>query len=185
MNKFWYLATPYTKYPGGHEQAFEDAAKWAAFLLDCGMSVFSPIVHSHPLSKYVKKANNTDHRFWLDTDRPFMEAACGMIVVQLPGWEKSDGIAEEIEIFCAAGKPILHLDPREIPTSTVKHLQKKPYRLVMGKGHHRKSPLVTEVERNMAFLETLESLPPSQDTRDLAMGAKLRQLVEEAEGVKT
>ena len=43
-----YLATPYSKYPAGLQQAFVDAAKLAALLLRSGMNVYSPIAHTHP-----------------------------------------------------------------------------------------------------------------------------------------
>jgi hypothetical protein len=40
-----------------------------------------------------------------------MDGACGLIVVSATGWEDSYGIAQEIKVFRAAGKPILYVDP--------------------------------------------------------------------------
>lgn len=107
---YWYLASPYAKYPTGHELAFRDIAEVTAHLMERGVYVFSPIVHTHPVSKYVKRASNVDHDFWLNLDRPFMRAAYGCLVAKLPGWDKSRGIAAEIEYFNKAAKQVVYLN---------------------------------------------------------------------------
>lgn len=111
---FWYLATPYTKYRLGIERAFIDAACEAALLATAGVSVFSPIVHSHPIA-FHGLIDPFDHDLWLRIDRPFMELACGLIVCQLDGWEESKGVAAERDIFQAAGKPIVMMLPGLVP----------------------------------------------------------------------
>lgn len=45
-----YLATPYSKYPRGIEAAFVDASRLAACLVRLGISVYSPIAHTHPIA---------------------------------------------------------------------------------------------------------------------------------------
>ena len=45
---FWYLASPYSKYPEGTQAAFEMACWQAGLLIRAGVPVFSPIAHSHP-----------------------------------------------------------------------------------------------------------------------------------------
>lgn len=107
---YWYLATPYRGHPAGFAQAMDDAARWAAWLIDVGVEVYSPIVHSHPAAQYVKTAP-PEGDFWLDRQVPFMAAAAGMLVAPLPGWERSSGIAWERQWFGNAGKPILDLLP--------------------------------------------------------------------------
>ena len=46
-----YLATPYSKFPGGIQAAFIDAACIAARLLRAGVKVYSPITHTHPIGR--------------------------------------------------------------------------------------------------------------------------------------
>ena len=108
---FWYLATPYSKYPLGHESASRLSEKMAAIVMEERVPVFAPIAHSHPISKYVSTVSNTDHDFWINADAPFIEAASGLIVVTAAGWEQSKGMAEEIKRFTAAGKPVVYWDP--------------------------------------------------------------------------
>lgn len=107
---FWYLGTPYSKYAGGTEEAFFRACEIAARLIACKIPVFSPIAHSHPIAE-LGGLDALDHGIWLPADRPFMEAAFGLIVGMMPGWKESVGLAHEIEFFREAGKPVIYLDP--------------------------------------------------------------------------
>lgn len=108
MSGFWYLATPYTKYPLGREAAFEMACRVTAELLRRGVAVFSPIAHSHPVATIGGIAPD-DHAFWIGSDLPMMQAACGLIVLCAEGWRQSRGMAAEVETFSAMGKPIVYL----------------------------------------------------------------------------
>lgn len=109
---FWYLATPYSKYPKGQMWAFVDAAKLAGKLLQRGVPLFCPIVHSHPIAIH-GGIDGLDHDFWIPADRPMMDAAGGLLVGKLEGWEDSDGICEEINIFNAAMKQVEFIDPND------------------------------------------------------------------------
>lgn len=111
---FWYLATPYSKYPAGIEWAFIDACKETALLLRAGVPIFSPIAHTHPIAVH-GNINPLDHEVWLPADRPMMDAACGLIVCKMETWEKSYGIGVEIETFKAAGKPVIYMTPGVVP----------------------------------------------------------------------
>jgi hypothetical protein len=113
---FWYLGSPYSKYPSGPEAAFLCAAAIAAELLKQGVPIFCPIAHSHPLAQY-GQIDPLDHKIWLPADRPMMDAATGLIVAQMEGWRESYGLTHEIEVFTAAGKPVLYLDMREYTLS--------------------------------------------------------------------
>ena len=44
---FWYLATPYVKFPGGLAAAFVAACEQYALLIRAGVPAFCPIAHSH------------------------------------------------------------------------------------------------------------------------------------------
>lgn len=113
LGGLWYVGTPYTRYHGGLEAAFREACRAGAVLLDAGISVYVPIAHTHPLAEFTS-ADHRDHEHWLAVDRPFMEAAVGMCVVEMPGWDESVGVGYEIAHFQTSGKPIVHL-PWEEP----------------------------------------------------------------------
>lgn len=111
---YWYLATPYSKYPGGLWAAFDTACYQAGILVKAGVPVFSPIAHTHPIAR-ASGMDPLDHSIWLPCDRPLMDAACGIIVCKMHTWEKSYGIAEEIKVFEAAGKPVIYMEPGIVP----------------------------------------------------------------------
>ena len=104
VSGFYYIATPYRAYPGGMEAAFKRAAKVTAQMIDAGVEVYSPIVHSHPTSKFVRLAP-PEGDFWLERQIPFLQAAAGLIIVCMPGWLDSGGIKFERRFNADAGKP--------------------------------------------------------------------------------
>lgn len=107
---YWYVASPYSKYPGGVEEAFKAACECTGRLLARGIPVFSPIAHSHPIAQHAA-IDPMSHEIWLEADRPMMEAAHGALVLRLPGWEFSYGVKHEIDFFRDAQRPIHLLDP--------------------------------------------------------------------------
>ena len=114
MSGFYYLATPYTKYPGGTEAAFTMACQQAALLLRAGIIVYSPIAHMHSVA--VRGGMDTSYATpWLDFDAPLMDAAKGIIVCRMAGWKASLGVMHERETFQAAGKPIVYMEPGVVP----------------------------------------------------------------------
>lgn len=107
IDGFWYVGTPYSRFPDGIAAAFTAACKNTAALVRAGVSVFSPIAHSHPVAFY-GKIDPLDHAIWLPADAPLMKAAGGLIVVMLQTWQDSVGLRHEIDAFEAAGKPVVY-----------------------------------------------------------------------------
>lgn len=111
---YWYLATPYSKYGEGLDAAFVLAARAAGELNAAGIPTFSPIAHGHPMSVHAG-IPPLNHEFWLALDAAFMGPAHGLIVLMAEGWDKSFGIAKEIDAFKVAGKPAFYLEPGNDP----------------------------------------------------------------------
>lgn len=113
-----YLATPYTKFPGGIEAGFRAACELTAKLLVAGVKVYSPIAHTHPIAIH-GNLDPLDHSIWLPFDGSIMAKSNAIAVAMLPTWEVSYGVKHEIETFLKAGKPILYLDPVNMEIVTV------------------------------------------------------------------
>ena len=111
---YYYLSTPYSKYPGGLEAAFQMACRQAAILLKAKVPVYCPIAHGHAIGD-ANGIDPLDWDFWMEADAPMMEAAKGLIVVKAPTWGLSYGIAEERKVFAAAGKPIVWMEVDVLP----------------------------------------------------------------------
>ncbi len=113
MGTFWYLASPYTKYAEGPEAAFREVCRNGALLLLAGIPVFSPIAHTHPIS--VHGGIEAGRTFWLAADKPFMHTSQGMIILEMDGWQDSEGVSAETAYFLYARKPIITMTPGRVP----------------------------------------------------------------------
>lgn len=107
---FWYLGSPYSKYPLGHERAARVIEQIAGELMKLGVRLFCPIAHSHAIAV----ASGIDpfcHKTWMDQDLAFTPAAVGLIVAKMQSWEISTGLTQEQREFVDAQKPVYYLDP--------------------------------------------------------------------------
>jgi len=115
-----YMASPYTRAPGGLERAFINASKMAASLLKVGVPVFSPIAHSHAIS-VLGGIDPKDHTFWMKHCRAVMQQCEAMAYCLSPGHENSTGMAMELKYFRDAGKPVFFWSglANEVPMNLV------------------------------------------------------------------
>jgi nucleoside 2-deoxyribosyltransferase len=94
-----YLACPYSINGVSSNEVkqhnFEVASKIAAKLMQEGLVVFSPISHSHPIQVHGDMPTN-DLSFWMTQDLPFVEFCDVLAVIQLPGWDVSPGVKNEL-----------------------------------------------------------------------------------------
>ena len=111
---FYYLASVYSNYSKGIICAHEEACQEAALLMRHGIVVFSPIAHSHSIAIH-GDLDPFDHSLWLDADKKFMNAAKGLIVCMMEGWEFSEGIKAEIQYFSDANQPVIYMTPGIVP----------------------------------------------------------------------
>jgi hypothetical protein len=116
--KFWLLATPYSRYPHGHEAAYWLAVETRGFLLRSQVPCFSPIVHSHPICHHCG-FDVHDIPFWLLSEGPIRAHAHGMIFLLADGWRESYGMGKEREEFEALGRPVVEMRPFELPPGLV------------------------------------------------------------------
>jgi len=105
----FYLASPYSDPdPAVRQQRFEAACAMAATMLRAGHSVFSPIVHSHPLVAY---GLPTDWSFWQRVDVEHLRQCDEVVVLMLDGWDCSTGVREEVRLARELGKPVRYVGP--------------------------------------------------------------------------
>lgn len=114
-----YLATPYTLYPEGLDEAAWAACQLSMRLIEVGIEVFSPTAHFHYISQTgdVDALDPFDHAFWMARCRPLLDRSDCLLVAHMEGWQASFGVAEEIRIFEQAGKPIFDLDIETLATT--------------------------------------------------------------------
>ena len=104
-----YLAGPYS-----HDsklvklKRFLDLNVKAAELMEEGYLVFSPISHSHPISKWVSKENSMSYDFWLAQDFWILDICDELHILCLDGWLESKGVLAEIARAKENGMKIVH-----------------------------------------------------------------------------
>jgi hypothetical protein len=103
-----YLASPYSKFPGGRESANNIVSAKAASLMLKGYPIFCPIAHSHAIELWMDDTKDGD--FWLKQDFAVLENCTEMWVYKMPGWDQSDGVRREIEFAKQHHIPIEYLD---------------------------------------------------------------------------
>jgi len=104
------LASPYTPIDGESiEERVASAARYAAQLMTAGNAVFSPVVHSHYIADHLEGERRLDHEFWMRQDLAVLRHAALMVVLRLPGWERSRGIAREIVVAQSCNIPIQYV----------------------------------------------------------------------------
>lgn len=111
---YWYVATPYSKWTHGLDDANTVAQILAAHLLMTRLPVYAPIAHTHGIAKYVDEIDPRDHSFWMAADKPLFDAACGLLIADLPGWRDSKGVQMEIAWCKEQKKPFWLLDPKSL-----------------------------------------------------------------------
>lgn len=105
-----YLACPYTSLtPEQRDYYFSICCKIAAVLFNEGEFVFAPIVYAHPIASQHKLP--PDWHFWAEFDEKLLSICDEIWILQLPGWETSFGILEEIKIAKRLGITVKYIDP--------------------------------------------------------------------------
>ena len=133
---FSYLASPYSVVnPSSNSQAgllrhkrFVRACKMAEELMEQGENIFCPIAHSHSIDTAARD-NVHDSEFWLKQDLSILQYAKELIVFQMYGWEKSEGIKREIQFATDLGIPVRYL-PNKVFVH--KYIQVKPNKRNQG-----------------------------------------------------
>lgn len=107
-----YLATPYTRFHAGLDEAARIARANHALLISAGLNVFCPIAHAHdtPL-------NRLDAMTWKRVNRAVAVGCRSIIILKMPGWDSSDGIAEERGWFREWQRPEILMDLWAVPKS--------------------------------------------------------------------
>jgi hypothetical protein len=89
-----YLASPYSDPdPAVRQLRYEQVTIAAAELIRRGAVIFCPITHSHPLEQIGGLRGGWD--FWQRQDIPFLQLSNAFHILQLPGWDKSEGVTAE------------------------------------------------------------------------------------------
>jgi len=124
-DELYYLASPYS-----HKEEGIQEYRYQKTLMACdiisqryNIAIISPIVYGHQFAKFLNYP--TDAESWKVFNTVLMKRSDYLIVLQLEGWEHSEGIVHEIDYFKEAGKKIGYINEKEL----IKIQRDKTYKL--------------------------------------------------------
>jgi hypothetical protein len=102
-----YLACPYT-HAEEHmqQQRYDQVTTIAAAMMREGLVVYSPITSMHYLARKLKVGEVE----WLQHDLTILARCDKLIVLQLRGWEYSEGLKREIEFATENNIPVEYME---------------------------------------------------------------------------
>lgn len=108
QGKLIFISSPYS-HPDSEimEENFKIVSKFAAKLISEGFHVITPITYGHTLLQFHEMPS--DWKFWKDFCLTFLQFCEEIWVYQMPGWEKSNGVREEIEFAKLNGIKIKYI----------------------------------------------------------------------------
>lgn len=110
-----YLMGPYTWH--GDESLrrvnecgrYRTITQFAAQIAQAGLTVYSPITHSHPMTEYAELPGTWE--YWKRQDEAVMQVCRECWQLTMPGWESSKGCQAEIAMAGEMGKRVRYIDP--------------------------------------------------------------------------
>lgn len=120
-NSFTYVASPYSHADKAVVSARHDITMaYVAHLLWTKKMVFSPIVHCHPTAEFAQIAGH--FAFWRDYNFMFIRNASKLVVLDLPGWQNSKGVREEMAYAEGLGLSVKHISFEDIRDTVSRYL---------------------------------------------------------------
>jgi len=103
-----YLASPYWHAdPAIRNQRFRAACRATAEMIRQGTTVFSPVVYGHAL---IAHGLPGDWSFWQRHDAQYLGRCDEVVVLQIDGWEESEGVQAELRLAAALGNRVNYFE---------------------------------------------------------------------------
>jgi hypothetical protein len=107
--KLIYLASPYSHSNIEiQKQRFEEIMELTAKLMKEGYYIYSPIAATHPMA--VAHELPTDWNYWKNYIGLILPKCDELWIAKMEGWDKSKGVAGEIEMAQKLNIPIKYID---------------------------------------------------------------------------
>lgn len=118
----YYVASPYSHPdPAIRKERYDLAVKSAKTLTRLGYSAFVPIAYDGLWD--LDPTYTVDHSwsFWEKIDLPILDRCSALVLFEIPGWEKSQGVAGELEHCEKMGIPVMCISLEDLANDQVIH----------------------------------------------------------------
>jgi len=113
LNHVIYVGSPYSNSDDSIRiKNFEIVSRYTAKLIAAGHTVFSPISYGHTMLDFCDMP--TDFNFWNNFCLAFLSKCDELIVLMIPGWEKSIGLTAEINYCNVNNIPITYISVDDV-----------------------------------------------------------------------
>jgi nucleoside 2-deoxyribosyltransferase len=120
--KLFYLASPFThKSKYVRSRRINKVTDITIRLLRAGIQAFSPIAYNGAWERSVYRLP-CEWPFWEKYDKNFLRRCDAIVVLQLPGWDKSVGVTAEIEYAIQLGMPVFYITEEQVVTEQLGEL---------------------------------------------------------------
>jgi len=113
MEHLLFLSCPYSDPSEAVRRArYDEAVKAAADLMRRGHFVLCPVIMNHPVeAELLAQELSCPSGYWKLLEALLANVSSELVLLQLPGWQESRGVAREIALFSSLYKPISLYSP--------------------------------------------------------------------------
>jgi hypothetical protein len=118
-----YLMGPYShKDYGIRQRRYNQLTQYAAKIAHSGLTVFSPITHSHPMTLHETLPG--EWAYWKRQDEAILRICREAWQMEIKEWEQSVGCTAGREIAESLGIPVVYIDPERL-VDDIKYYKKR------------------------------------------------------------
>lgn len=102
-----FISIPYEKQK---ELSYKTACTVAAKLLEAGNAVIAPVIEGHAIETELDRQVLPNKRWIWQQSLELLRRCNVVVVVTLPGWGESEGVAQEIQLANRLDIPVMYCD---------------------------------------------------------------------------
>ena len=123
------------------ERRFRKCMRLVAELMGKGELIYYPLAHGRNVEKY-SGIPSDPKEFWMTQNFSILQHAKELLVFKIPEWEKSEGVATEIEFAKSLNIPVRYIEDKSFTrpsnkSDTVRAIRarKREYKLLQKEAH--------------------------------------------------
>lgn len=140
----FYVASPYS-HPDltKRKERYEIAVRTAKTLTRLGYSAFVPIAYDGLWDTDPNYTVDHSWSFWEKIDLPILDRCAGLVLLEIPGWEQSRGVAGELDHCEKMGIPVMCLSLSDLDNDQIIHRKMSLLRGMIRRNTREEHPKFT------------------------------------------
>lgn len=160
----YYVASPYSHPdPAVRKERYELAVGAAKTLTRLGYSAFVPIAYDGLWDMDPNYTVDHSWSFWEKIDLPILDRCAALILFELPDWEKSRGVAGELDHCAQVGIPVMSISLADLQNDEI--------------IHRKMSLLIGMIKRNTRNVPTKFNPDSASNEKELDFEFKGREIL--------